>query len=65
MHTIAYESLEKLLSARDKKEFVSKRRTGAETPSRTLFEPVGLCPTQSDIVRSNQTLSGWGSQANL
>jgi hypothetical protein len=44
LHMIAYESLEKLFSARDEKEFMPKRRTGAETPSQTLSEPAGLCP---------------------
>jgi hypothetical protein len=63
-HAIAYESFEKLLSARDEKEFVPKRRTRVETPSQTLSGPVRLCPTQLDIVWSDQTLSGWGPQAN-
>jgi hypothetical protein len=44
LHTIAYESLEKLLSARDEKDFVPKRRTRAKTTSRTLSGQTELCP---------------------
>jgi hypothetical protein len=41
----------KLLSARDKKGLVPKRRTGIETLSRTLSGSAGLCPTQSNFVQ--------------
>jgi hypothetical protein len=47
LHMITYESLEKLLSARDEKNCANKKNWDRDT--------------QLDIVRSDRTLSGWGS----
>jgi hypothetical protein len=44
LHTIAYESLEKLLNARDKKNCAKEKNWDRDT--------------QSDLVRLNRTLSG-------
>jgi hypothetical protein len=57
---IAYESLEKLLSARVEKNCVKVKKTRVETPNRTLSGPTGLCTTQLNIVGQTGLCPGGG-----
>jgi hypothetical protein len=50
---IAYELLEKLLSARYENNLCQREKLGQR-------HPVGHCLGQPDIVWSDRTLSGWG-----